>query len=200
MSKRRAFFDSIASVWDEKFYRLTKEQKDIDRHCALYDIKKGHKVLDIGCGTGVMFGRLKKQAGKRGRVIGIDFSSAMIERAKNKHKNDKKNFICADVHCLPFESKTFDRVICFSCFPHFSDKKKAMKEAARVLKPKGMLIISHLCSSRKVATIHKCAGPAVAMDFLPPKTYFLLTIKDVGIQLLEFKDEKGLYLVKIRKP
>ena len=91
-------------------------------------------------------------------------------------------------------------MICFSCFPHFSDKKKAMKEAARVLKPKGMLIISHLCSSRKVATIHKCAGPAVAMDFLPPKTYFLLTIKDVGIQLLEFKDEKGLYLVKIRKP
>ncbi|MBU4477972.1 MAG: class I SAM-dependent methyltransferase [Candidatus Omnitrophica bacterium] len=200
MSKRRAFFDSIASVWDERFYHVTKEQKNLDRHCALYDIKKGHKILDIGCGTGVMFGRFKKLAGKRGRVIGIDFSSAMIKHARNKHKNDKKNFICADAHCLPFESKTFDRVICFSCFPHLSDKKKAIKEAARVLKSKGMLVISHLCSSRKIAAIHKCAGTAVAKDFLPPKTDFLLTIKDIGMQLLEFKDEKGLYLVKIRKP
>lgn len=200
MSKRRAFFDSIASVWDERFYHVTKEQKNLDRHCALYDIKKGHKILDIGCGTGVMFGRFKKLAGKSGRVIGIDFSPAMIKRARNKHKSDKKNFICADAHCLPFESKTFDRVICFSCFPHFSDKKKAIKEATRVLKSKGILVISHLCSSRKIAAIHKCAGPAVAKDFLPPKTDFLLTIKDIGMQLLEFKDEKGLYLVKVYKP
>lgn len=200
MSKRRAFFDSIASVWDERFYHVTKEQKNLDRHCALYDIKKGHKILDIGCGTGVMFGRFKKLAGKSGRVIGIDFSPAMIKRARNKHKSDKKNFICADAHCLPFESKTFDRVICFSCFPHFSDKKKAIKEATRVLKSKGILVISHLCSSRKIAAIHKCAGPAVAKDFLPPKTGLLSAIKGVGMQLLEFKDEKGLYLVKVYKP
>ncbi len=200
MSKRRAFFDSIASVWDEKFDHVTKEQKNLDRHCELYDIKKGHRILDIGCGTGVMFGRLKKFAGKRGEVIGVDFSPAMIKRAKNKHKTDRKNFICADAHCLPFENKTFDRVICFSSFPHFSDKDKAIKEAARVLKSKGMLIISHLCSSRKIAAIHKCAGAAVAKDFLPLKNDFLLAIKHTDMQLLEFKDERGLYLVKVYKP
>jgi len=199
LSKRRAFFDSIASVWDERFYHVTKEQKNLDRHCALYDIKKGHKILDIGCGTGVMFGRFKKLAGKSGRVIGIDFSPAMIKRARNKHKSDKKNFICADAHCLPFESKTFDRVICFSCFPHFSDKKKAIKEATRVLKSKGILVISHLCSSRKIAAIHKQAGAPVAKDILPRKSDILSYIKHAGMQLVDFKDQKDLYLVKAQR-
>jgi demethylmenaquinone methyltransferase/2-methoxy-6-polyprenyl-1,4-benzoquinol methylase len=199
LSKRRAFFDSIASVWDERFYCIAKDQKNLDRHCALFDIKKGYKILDIGCGTGVMFGRLKKLAGKRGRVIGIDFSPAMIKRAKNKHKNDKKNFIYADAHYLPFEGKTFDRVICFSCFPHFSDKKKAIKEAVRVLKPKGMLVISHLCSSRKVSAIHKCAGAPVSKDFLPRKSDILSYIKHAGMKLVDFRDQKDLYLVKMQR-
>lgn len=199
MSKRRTFFDSIASVWDERFYHIAKDQKNLDHHCTLFDIKKGHKILDIGCGTGVMFGRLKKLAGKRGRVIGIDFSPAMIKRAKNKHKNDKKNFICADAHCLSFGGKMFDRVICFSCFPHFSDKKKAVKEAARVLKPKGMLVISHLCSSRKVSAIHKCAGAPVSKDFLPRKSDILSYIKYAGMKLVDFRDQKDLYLVKAQK-
>ena len=199
LSKRRAFFDSIASVWDERFYHIAKDQKNLDHHCALFDIKKGHKILDIGCGTGVMFGRLKRLAGKRGRVIGIDFSSAMIKRAKNKHKKDRKNFICADAHYLPFEGKTFDRVICFSCFPHFFDKKKAVKEAVRVLKPKGIVIISHLCSSRKVAAIHKCAGSTVAKDFLPRKSDILYYIKYAGMKLVDFRDQKGLYLVKAQR-
>jgi len=199
LSKRRAFFDSIASVWDEKFYHIANDQKNLDRHCILFDIKKGHKVLDIGCGTGVMFGRLKKLAGKRGRVIGIDFSPAMIKRAKSKHKNDKKNFICADAHYLPFEGKMFDRVIYFSCFPHFSDKKKAIKEACRVLKPKGKLIISHLCSSRKVIAIHKCAGAPVARDFLPRKSNILSYIKDAGMKLVDYKNQKDLYLVKAQR-
>ena len=178
---------------------MVKDQKNLDRHCALFDIKKGHKILDIGCGTGVMFGRLKKLVGKRGKVIGIDFSPAMIKRAKSKHKKDKKNFICADAHYLPFEEKIFDRVIYFSCFPHFSDKKKAIKEAVRVLKPKGIVIISHLCSSRKVAVIHKCAGPAVAKDFLPRKSDILFYIKHAGMKLVDFRDQKGLYLVKAQR-
>ena len=199
MHKRRIFFESMACDWDRKFYCEPKEQKNLNWHCALYGIKKGMKILDVGCGTGVMFGRLKKLAGRQGQVIGIDFSQAMIKRAKNKYKKDKKNFVCVDAHDLPFKDKTFDRVIYFSSFPHLSDKKKTIKEASRVLKPKGIVVISHLCSSRKIAAIHKQAGAPVAKDILPRKSDILSYIKHAGMQLVDFRDQKDLYLVKAQR-
>lgn len=198
--QRRRFFESHASTWDKRFYHITSDQDGLDRHCALYEVKKGQAVLDIGCGTGIMFGRLKKCAGPRGRVVGLDFSHAMISRAKAKYRGPASAFVCGDAHRLPFANGSFDRIVCFSCFPHFRDKKKAVREAARVLKQGGMLVISHLCSSRKIASIHRSAGAAVSKDFLPSQKAFRGIIRESGMELLAFRDAPRQFLVKMRKP
>ena len=123
----------------------------------------------------------------------------MIKRAKQKHKNCRRNFVCADACSLPFGRNIFDRVVYFSSFPHFSNKQKAFKEAFRVLKPDGIMVISHLCSRRKISQIHKRAGRPVTKDILPLRRQILTYVKCSGMRLICFKDKKELYLLMAQK-
>lgn len=92
------------------------------------------KILDAGCGTGL----LAKKLEKFGQVTGIDISSRAIYFSKKRGVNVKK----ASVNKLPFESKTFDVVVSMDVIYHQKvDDEKALREFFRVLKPGGLLLL-----------------------------------------------------------
>ena len=99
--------------------------------------KNNLKILDVGCGTGIIMKRLNKY----GNVYGIDISDDALKfcRARNL-KNIKK----ASVMKIPFKNNTFDLVGCFDVLYHkgISNDVKAMKEIYRVLKKNGRLFIT----------------------------------------------------------
>ena len=97
--------------------------------------KKFQKALDIGCGTGISTVPLTEIANE---VIGIDPSINMLNQADQTNK--KVSYQVASAENLPFEDKIFDLVI-FSVSFHFTNQKKALAEAARVLIDNGTLII-----------------------------------------------------------
>ncbi|NOY69171.1 MAG: methyltransferase domain-containing protein [Deltaproteobacteria bacterium] len=108
-------------------------------------IHKDESVLDIGCGAGVdtIFAGL--MAGPAGKAVGIDLTAEMLRRAEaNLALTDLKNitFKRASGEKLPFEDSRFDVVISNGAINLIPDKDAAVKEAMRVLKPNGRLMIA----------------------------------------------------------
>jgi len=101
-------------------------------------MKKGDRVLDVGCGTGYFLARIEKVLQIDG--VGIDFSSESIKKAKRWQKEGLE-YLVAEAERLPFEDVSFDYVVCFDVLEHIEKQEKVLKEMARVLKKKGKILI-----------------------------------------------------------
>lgn len=99
----------------------------------MIDISPGERILDIGCGTGVLVPYIKKAIGDAGCITAVDFLANMIAKAKEKHRGMKGvNFLVTDIMDFHHD-ETFNKIICLNFFPHVSDKQ------AFLLKLRGML-------------------------------------------------------------
>ncbi len=96
------------------------------------------KVLDVGCGTGTILSELSKN--DKIDLAGVDLSENMINIAK-KTLTDKVDLKIGDSEKLPWKGNTFDAVICTDSFHHYPEPEKVLREMARVLVPKGHLVI-----------------------------------------------------------
>jgi arsenite methyltransferase len=108
-------------------------------------INKGEAVLDIGCGAGVDTFIAAMMVGPTGRAVGIDMVPEMLKRAEiNLQEMSVANvtFQEASADALPFPDESFDVIISNGVFNLIPDKAKALREAFRVLKPKGRLMIA----------------------------------------------------------
>jgi ubiquinone/menaquinone biosynthesis C-methylase UbiE len=112
---------------------------------GLMDIRKGEKVLEVGCGTGVLSILAKIAVGESGEVDGTDIAPKMITIAQQKAKKSdlKINFRIASVDKLPYPDDFFDLVISSLMFHHLpvKVKKEGLEEIHRVLKKEGRLFL-----------------------------------------------------------
>ncbi len=112
---------------------------------TLGPIHEGDMVLDVGCGAGVDTLISGMRTGPSGKVVGIDLTPAMLERAKkNLSKTDLKNvrFEEGSVENLPFADEDFDVVTSNGALNLVPDKARAFGEIYRVLKPGGRLMVA----------------------------------------------------------
>ena len=109
-------------------------------------LKPQSLVLDAGCGSGRHLRALAKLPDLK--IVGIDRNEADLNDALTALKNMpdalSDNFFItrADINCLPFETESFDCVICSEVLEHIPEHETALKELVRVLKPKGNLVVS----------------------------------------------------------
>lgn len=95
-------------------------------------------VLDLCCGTGDMTFALLRQAGESSvRIVGADFSHAMLQRADAKSSGTPLKWIEADALCLPFPAEQFDLVTTAFGFRNLADYDAGLREIVRVLRPGG---------------------------------------------------------------
>ncbi|MFH1416468.1 MAG: class I SAM-dependent methyltransferase [Elusimicrobiota bacterium] len=97
-----------------------------------------NKILEIGCGTGLM---TKKLSDYGFNVTALDISPELLEKAKTRVNNKNTIFVCADVHTMPFESNSFEAVIGVSVL-HHTRIDEVLKEIKRVLLPGGRILFS----------------------------------------------------------
>lgn len=137
----------------------------------ILDFKATDKILDLGCGTGVMTLQIAEHLTSHGEIIGIDAAVNMIKVAnKNLKKAALKNTCCFKATLaedLPFEDESFD--YCFSSmFYHHLPlelKKRSLKESYRVLKPSGVLVVIDIDKPSNVfAKIVALAGYVLLMQ------------------------------------
>jgi ubiquinone/menaquinone biosynthesis C-methylase UbiE len=195
MESRKEFFDRHATDWDHHL-KYGEKTDQLDEVVSWFGVKEGDFVLDVGTGTGVLLPYLEGAAGVQGKVAAIDFSLHMLIQAKRRESAGERTLINAGVMAIPFQSNRFDRVTCFSAFPHFPDKKKALDEMTRVLKKKGRLFIAHLHSVEEINALHKTTGGAVMEDRLPDSESLRTLMENSGLRDISVTSQPGRFLAE----
>ncbi len=193
----RAYFNQKAASWDET--SLERETAKLERMAKRLNIRSGATVLDIGTGTGVFLPFLLNEIGKDGRIIASDFAEKMLRRAQAKGFNGHIDYLHADVTSLPLRNEIFDIVVCYSSFPHFQDKPRALTEMERVIKSGGRLLICHTSSRDQINEIHRQI-PVIKNDTLPDKDEMQLMLSMAGFTRIEVDDNSEGYLARAEKP
>jgi len=112
---------------------------------AIASLKEGEVVLDLGSGAGFDAFLASPKVGKTGKVIGVDMTDEMLEKAKENAKKGgyiNVEFRKGDIEDLPVEDNSIDAIISNCVINLAPDKEKVFKEAYRVLKIGGRLMIS----------------------------------------------------------
>lgn len=135
----RTMFDHIAGWYDpaNTIFSLHRDAAWRRRAADLAAVPRGGSALDVCCGTG----KLAHQLHRRGAqdVIGLDFSEAMLERARGRYPQIR--FERGDATALPYPTARFDAVTMAFGIRNVVDRTRALQEAARVLKPGGRCVV-----------------------------------------------------------
>ena len=162
---------------------------------ALANLKEGESVLDLGSGGGIDVFLASKKVGPHGKVIGVDMTEEMLERAKASAKKfDYANveFRLGEIESLPVESGTMDTIIS-NCVINLSpDKLKVFQEAYRVLKNDGKLMVSDIVTKGDLPeTVRKSFDAwAGCIAGALEKNEYLDTIKKAGFRTVRILSEK----------
>jgi ubiquinone/menaquinone biosynthesis C-methylase UbiE len=106
-------------------------------------VEDGVRVLEVACGTGIVTRRLVERLAGRGRIVATDLNEAMFARARTRLPGPADPvYRTADGTSLPFESRSFDVVVCQFGVMFFPDKAEGAKEAFRVLRPGGTYLFN----------------------------------------------------------
>ncbi len=192
----REYFNSRADMWDEKI--AEKDTNKLTRMAERLDLKPGSVILDVGTGTGVFLPYLLKNIGNNGKIIALDLAEEMLSKAKAKYPVENVQYLHADIMDIPVYQEMFDSVVCYSSFPHFRDKLKALTEICRVMKPGGSLFVCHTSSRDHINHTHSSL-PGVENDLLPAPDEMRKLFLDAGFSVVTIEEDSESYLAAGKK-
>jgi len=163
---------------------------------ALASLKEGEVVLDLGSGAGLDMFVASKKVGDTGKVIGVDMTPAMIEKAKKNAEElgiSNVEFRFGDIENMPVEDDSIDVVISNCVINLAPDKGKVFREAYRVLKPGGRVMVSDIVLSKElpkdvrdqVVTYTGCIGGAIRDE------EYLQHMRDAGFRDAKITSKAG---------
>jgi ubiquinone/menaquinone biosynthesis C-methylase UbiE len=180
----RQQYDQMAPSYDRRWSTyLSKTLSFLDAWMA---ISPHAVVLDIGCGTGE-FERLVLNRQPNQQIIGVDISEKMLEIARQKcQAYPNVTFCTTSVSALPFSDHSFDVIVSASAFHYFDEPEAALKEARRVLRPGGILVILDWCKDylfcRVSDMILKVVDPAYQRCYTQKEFHHLLNSARFTVQ------------------
>ena len=152
------FFDRCAPSWD---VGLVRNEAVISAILDNAGVQAGTDVLDVACGTGVLFPDYLKRG--VASLTAIDISPEMVKLARQKYP--KVCVLCGDVEQTVFD-QCFDVIMIYNAFPHFPDPARLIGCLARWVKPGGRLSVAHGMSREKLLQHHAGTASRVSVDLL----------------------------------
>ncbi len=193
--------------YSEKDIKNVPEASNMGLGCgnpvALASLKEGETVLDLGSGGGIDVFLASKKVGSKGKVIGIDMTEKMIEKSREtakKYGYNNVEFRLGEIENLPIEDNSIDVIISNCVINLSSDKEKVFKEAYRVLKPSGKIMISDLVTEGKLPEKIKKSFDAWAgcIAGALEKNEYLKTIRKVGFKDVRIVSESS-FIIDVSK-
>ena len=133
-------YDALASVYDE----LYQEEQNAKIKSALKNIqlRKSDRILDVGCGTGILFNHVKDQVAL---LVGLDISKNLLKRALFKSRGSLNvALILADADYMPFINGSFDKIFAVTLLQNLPDIAVTLKEINRVSRKDALITITGL--------------------------------------------------------
>ncbi len=131
----RRRYGETASMYERRYEQIQREKYEI----VTENLPQVSKVLDLGCGTGMLLNELARRSGF---VVGIDSSPEMLELARKRRGNAA--LVLADADHLPFADRSFDAVVSVTLLQNMPSPAATVREIARVTKPEGIVIMTTL--------------------------------------------------------
>ncbi|MDD4033356.1 MAG: arsenite methyltransferase [Bacteroidales bacterium] len=196
---------AVYNIMSEEYDNLPgyNKEADLGLGCGLptqfAKIKKGDTVVDLGSGAGNDCFVARAETGENGKVIGIDFTEAMIQKAReNAEKLGYNNveFRYGDIEKIPIAANVADVVVSNCVMNLVPDKQKAFGEVYRILKPGGHFSISDIVLAgelpEKIMNAAEMYAGCVA-GALQKDTY-LNIIREAGFANIMFQKEKAIII------
>lgn len=147
-----SFFDRLAPHWDADMIRNDEIINTILDNAG---VTAGKDILDVACGTGVLFpDYLKRNVGS---LTAVDISPEMVRIARSKYPPEQVQVFCGDVEQITFD-RNFDCIVVYNAFPHFPEPARLVERLASLLNPGGTLTVAHGMSRAAIDSHHQ--GPA----------------------------------------
>lgn len=185
----KAFFDACAPTWDE---HQVCDGAVVERIFDKAGVRSGARVLDVACGTGVLFPYYLSLGAV---VTAIDLSPEMVAVARTKFPDIEIH--CGDAEDFPFEER-FDVVMVYNAWPHFADPTSMIAHLADLLVKGGVLSIAHGMSRAALTRHHHGAAGTVSLPL--PEGKLLAEMMEPWFASLVIQDDERMYqVVGIRK-
>jgi demethylmenaquinone methyltransferase/2-methoxy-6-polyprenyl-1,4-benzoquinol methylase len=185
------FFDRMAPQWDADMIR---SDEIIGKIFDGAGIGPGVDVLDVACGTGVLFpDYLARQVRS---VTAVDISPEMVRIAAAKYPAENITVLCADVEALPAQQR-FDRIMVYNAFPHFPNPEKLIATLSGMLRPGGTLTVAHGMSRAEIDHRHEGGASKVSLGLMHEDALAALFEKYMAVTV-KISDER-MYQVTGRK-
>lgn len=153
-----AFFDRLAPGWDADMIRDDGIITTILDHAG---ICAGMDVLDVACGTGVLFpDYLQRNVGS---LTAVDISPEMVKIARSKFP--QVTVLCGDVQTVDF-GRQFDAIVVYNAFPHFPEPEALIATLSNLLKPGGTLTVAHGMSRAAIDRHHEGSASKVSIGLM----------------------------------
>lgn len=153
-----AFFDNLAPWWDEEQIR---SDEIIGKILDGAEVASGKDVLDVACGTGVLFPDYLARNVKS--LTAIDISPEMVRIAREKFPGI--TILCGDVEEMDFDRK-FDCIMVYNAFPHFPEPARLIERLSGLLNPGGTLTVAHGMSRAALDAHHSGSASRVSEPLL----------------------------------
>jgi len=194
--EHRTFFNSIAPLWDEMSHHDGASLRRILDHMELYP---ACTVLDAGCGTGAFSELMVNECAYPLGIVCLDISEDMLRGAKRRLQKVKNiTYVQGDLSMPCFAGRIFDRIICFSCFPHIKGKSSALANLEHALKDEGMLVIAHADNYQKINEFHARCSEPIRNDYLPCPEEMRMLLENACLGSISIIDEPHLFIVTAR--
>lgn len=154
------FFDELAPGWDRD---LIVDKTKIKLILDAAGVRPGARVLDVACGTGVLFPFYRQR--QAADVLAVDISPEMAKLAAQK-AGPSIRVVCGDIETMQ-GTGDFDCCVVYNAFPHFPDPAGLVAHLAGFLKPEGRLTVAHSMGIEQLNRHHSGRAAKVSMGMLP---------------------------------
>ncbi len=153
-----AFFDRLAPQWDADMIR---HDDIIGKILDMGQVRGGCDVLDVACGTGVLFPDYLQRG--VASLTAVDISPEMVKIARSKFP--QVEVFCGDVQDVDF-GRQFDCIMVYNAFPHFPEPEKLIERLSALLKSGGTLTVAHGMSRAEIDHHHEGAASKVSVGLM----------------------------------
>ncbi|MBD5212702.1 MAG: class I SAM-dependent methyltransferase [Bacteroidales bacterium] len=193
--KEKDFFNQIAESWDATNDSSTPEKVNAVLDKA--EIGRGHRILDIGTGTGILLPYLASRVGAEGSITAVDLAENMLERAKNKYEGltPTPTFLLANIEEEAVEGR-YDRIMLYCVYPHIHNPEQTLRRLAENnLAPGGRIIIAHPTGRDFINNVHH--ERPIHSEGLAAGTDVKAQLSKAGLHTDIIADDANLYILAV---